>query len=194
MKTRGKRGKPISDIAGSRFGRLIAEHATDKRDPKGSVMWHCRCDCGRELDVSYNALMYTETKSCGCQKREHEQQLNTFLKHAGGTSIDILKSKKVPTNNTTGVKGVYLIRGKYVAKIVFQKKQYVIGTFATVSEAAEARKQAETELNDVVLSHYQAWEEIATKDPIWAQHNPVHFDVNKDRNGSLHVDCFPKIG
>ena len=39
-----------------------------------------------------------------------------------GTSIDAIRSKKVPKDNTTGYKGVYLIRGKYVAKIVFQKK------------------------------------------------------------------------
>lgn len=37
----------------------------------------------------------------------------------------MLKSKKIPTDNTTGYKGVYLIRGKYVAKIVFQNETIV---------------------------------------------------------------------
>ena len=60
-----------------------------------------------------------------------------------GTSVDILKSKKVPTDNITGYKGVYLIRGKYVAKIVFQKKQYFLGTYENIEEAAEARREAE---------------------------------------------------
>lgn len=60
-------------------------------------------------------------KSCGCQKKEHDKSLQSFLTHVAGTSVDALKSKKVPTDNTTGYKGVYLIRGKYVAKIVFQK-------------------------------------------------------------------------
>ena len=46
-----------------------------------------------------------------------------------GTSVAILKSKKVPTDNISGYKGVYFIRGKYVAKIVFQKKAYYLGAY-----------------------------------------------------------------
>ncbi|MBO5128427.1 MAG: hypothetical protein J6D10_12740, partial [Clostridia bacterium] len=45
------------DIAGQKFERLTALYATDKRDSKGSLVWHCRCDCGNEVDVSYNSLM-----------------------------------------------------------------------------------------------------------------------------------------
>jgi len=189
-----KRGKPITDIKGSRFGRLTAQFATEKRDEKGSAIWHCLCDCGKELDVSYNALLYTNQKSCGCQKRQRNQELHSYLQHVDGTSMEMLKSKKVPTNNTTGVKGVYFIRGKYVAKIVFQKKQYVLGTFTTVDEAAAARKQAEAEVNDTVLSHYESWQEAAKLDPVWAENNPVRFTVNKDENGSLRVNCLPKLG
>ena len=51
--------------------------------------------------------------------------MQTFLTHVAGTSVDMLKSKKIPTDNTTGYKGVYLIRGKYVAKIVFQNETIV---------------------------------------------------------------------
>lgn len=65
--------------------------------------------------------------------------LRTFLTHVDGTSIDALKSDRIPSNNTTGVKGVYKIRGKYVAKIVFKKKQYILGQFDTLALAAEAR-------------------------------------------------------
>lgn len=41
----------------------------------------------------------------------------------------MIRSKKVPTDNTTDVKGEYLIKGKYLAKIVFQKKQYHLGQY-----------------------------------------------------------------
>ena len=117
------------DITGQRFGRLVALYPSRRYDKSGSVVWHCQCDCGNEVDVPYNSLMYANQKSCGCQKKEHDQKLKTFLTHVAGTSVDMLKSKKVPTDNTTGYKGVYLIRGKYVAKIVFQKKQYFLGTY-----------------------------------------------------------------
>ena len=67
----------------------------------------------------------------------------------------MLKSKKVPTDNTTGYKGVYLIRGKYVAKIVFQKKQYFLGTYENIEDAAEARREAEEVLFDGSAKHYR---------------------------------------
>lgn len=69
--------------------------------------------------------------------------------------MDVLKSKKVPTDNTTGYKGVYLIRGKYVAKIVFQKKQYFLGTYENIEDAAEARREAEEVLFDGSAKHYR---------------------------------------
>lgn len=36
--------------------------------------------------------------------------------------------------------GVYLVKGRYLAKIVFQHRQYFLGTYASVEEAAEAVK------------------------------------------------------
>lgn len=63
-----------SDITGQRFGRLTAQYSTKKRDAKGFVIWHCHCDCGNETDVSYNNLMYCGQQSCGCKKREHDNE------------------------------------------------------------------------------------------------------------------------
>lgn len=104
---------------------MVAQYPSKRYDKSGSVIWHCKCDCGNEIDVPYNSLVYCNQKSCGCQKKEHDQKLQTFLTHVAGTSVDMLKSKKIPTDNTTGYKGVYLIRGKYVAKIVFQNETIV---------------------------------------------------------------------
>lgn len=43
-----------SDITGQRFGRLTAQYSTKKRDTKGFVIWHCRCDCGNETVIKTN--------------------------------------------------------------------------------------------------------------------------------------------
>ena len=40
------------DISNQRFGNLIALYPTDKRDISGSVIWHCKCDCGNYHDNS----------------------------------------------------------------------------------------------------------------------------------------------
>lgn len=105
------------DLAGIQLGHLTVLEATDHRSSQGSIIWRCRCDCGNEIDVSYKALVYGNQQSCGCKKREHESELGTYLTHIDGTSIEALKSSKIPSNNTTGVRGVYCVKGRYKAKI-----------------------------------------------------------------------------
>lgn len=168
------------DISNQRFHRLIALYPLKNRDPKGAVQWRCKCDCGNEADVSYNNLVYGNMKSCGCQKKEHDKKLCSFLTHIEGTSIDMLRSKKIPADNTTGYKGVYLIKGKYVAKIVFQKKAYYLGTYDRIEDAAEARKEAEEVVFDSVAEHYARWKAYADTDPAWGVENPVQVFVSQD--------------
>jgi len=180
------------DITGQRFHRLTALYMVEGRTSKGGMIWHCRCECGNELDVSYNNLVYSNMRSCGCQKREHDMQLNEMVEHVDGTSINHLRSRKTPSNNTTGVRGVYLIKGKYVAKIVFQKKQYLLGTYDRLADAAEARKAAEAEINGRVTSFYDCWKEIADADPEWAEQNPIRISVVKT-NGELKVSLLPSL-
>lgn len=92
------RNQALANIKGQVFGRLTALYPTDQRSSKGSVLWHCKCSCGRELEVSYNDLMYSNVKSCGCQKKEHDQALKEFLNHIDGTSLEMLESTKIPKN------------------------------------------------------------------------------------------------
>lgn len=61
---------PIKDITNQKFHRLTALYPTDKRDSDRSVIWHCRCDCGNEIDVSGKRLRQSNTKSCGCLNTE----------------------------------------------------------------------------------------------------------------------------
>lgn len=59
-------GKKI-ELAGQKFGRLLVLHDTGERK-NGRVVWHCRCDCGKEVDVTARNLRTGDTKSCGCLK------------------------------------------------------------------------------------------------------------------------------
>lgn len=182
-----------SDITGQKFEMLTALHPLRDRRGSRSVMWHCRCDCGNEIDVAYNNLVYCNMKSCGCRKKSHDQKLSSYLTHVDGTSLEMIKSKKVPTDNTTGYRGVYLIKGKYVAKIVFQKKAYYLGTFDSVEQAAEARKEAEEILYDKVSDFYDMWKQRAMSDPVWAERNPISIQVNKNRDSGISVILLPQM-
>lgn len=61
------RGFTAADITGRRFGRLAALHPTEKRDKKGSVIWHCHYDCGRDVDVPYNSMVYANQVAVRCE-------------------------------------------------------------------------------------------------------------------------------
>lgn len=58
--------KPVIDLTGQRFGRLIAKSWAEGSDKK----WVCTCDCGRVVEVRGAGLRTGRAKSCGCLKAE----------------------------------------------------------------------------------------------------------------------------
>ena len=55
------------DLTGQVFGKLTALYPTKKRS--GShIIWHCKCECGEEKDISSGSLISGDTQSCGCIK------------------------------------------------------------------------------------------------------------------------------
>lgn len=57
------------DITGHRFSRLVAIKLLPERSPQGRTLWECKCDCGKTVAVSSNALRRGNTQSCGCLAR-----------------------------------------------------------------------------------------------------------------------------
>lgn len=55
----------LLDIAGQRFGNLIAIQPTNEKLGT-SVIWECQCDCGNICYVSVSHLKQGNNKSCGC--------------------------------------------------------------------------------------------------------------------------------
>lgn len=56
------------DLSNNRFGQLTALYPTEKRGRGGEVIWHCRCDCGKEVDVLRSKLTKGSVMSCGCNQ------------------------------------------------------------------------------------------------------------------------------
>ena len=61
--------KASIDITGMRSGRLVAVAPTDKRYA-GSVLWRCKCDCGKEKIVPAYKIKTGLIQSCGCARRQ----------------------------------------------------------------------------------------------------------------------------
>lgn len=180
-------GKHIADITGQKFGRLTALYPTDKRNAKGSVIWHCACDCGNETDVTQDSLVYGNYRSCGCLLREIKENIPNYLHHIDGTCVEWLEKRKHRSDNTSGFRGVTALpSGKYRVGIGFKKKRFHIGTFATYDEAVAARLEVEELIHTGFVEAYKEWIVQAEADPDWAAEHPLVFEVEK-RNGDFYV-------
>lgn len=59
------------DISGLKFGELTAIRPTGERTSSGSVVWECRCSCGKTCFASKMLLTLGKKKSCGhLEKRD----------------------------------------------------------------------------------------------------------------------------
>lgn len=175
------------DITGHRYGKLTAICPTGEKNPAGSMIWKCRCDCGNETRIAVSDLNSGNCKSCGCLKEEYQKLLHDRLHLVDGTCVEWLKGRKVRSDNTSGFRGVFRKKnGKYNVSIGFKKKIYFVGVYETYREAVEARLNAEHEIFDTFLEAHQLWDAMAQKDPAWAGQNPFQFEVVKE-NGALVV-------
>lgn len=62
-------GALTKDVAGQRFGMLVAVDLVGGFGPRGAQRWRCRCDCGGEVFVRGYELRVGDKGSCGCARR-----------------------------------------------------------------------------------------------------------------------------
>lgn len=63
----------LIDLTDKKFGRLTILYRIEN-NKCGQTRWHCRCDCGNEIDVFGGNLRKGHTRSCGCLKNEQIQK------------------------------------------------------------------------------------------------------------------------
>lgn len=145
------------DVTGKRFGRLTPIKPVLLEKGKSTV-WLCKCDCGNEIKVEIRSLNSGNTRSCGCLNKDVASvKANTVLHKIEGTMIEMLKSKKIPSNNSSGVKGVSWSKQKndWEAYIKFKGVHYHLGHYKKLEDAARARQIAESKLHDEFVEWYE---------------------------------------
>lgn len=70
-----------TDLIGRKFNKLTVirfDRKEHKRDSKGKnrdkSYWLCKCECGKEVVVARSELVTGKTKSCGCLRKENEEE------------------------------------------------------------------------------------------------------------------------
>lgn len=67
----------IKDLTGQIFGRLFVEYMLPERK-NNKIFYHCKCNCGNEIDISAHCLTSGKTKSCGCLRKEITSQTFSY--------------------------------------------------------------------------------------------------------------------
>ena len=149
------------DLTGkaNKYG-CVAIKRLDIKSKSRNYIWLCKCPaCGKEFEVSTSAFPTKE--SCGCLK--YKKNIDNIKKaweinedlYLEDTSIMAISNKKMLKNNKSGVKGVFWdsTRNRWVAQIEFKKKNYYLGAYSDIKEAATARKEAE----DALFGNFLEW-------------------------------------
>jgi hypothetical protein len=79
-----KKGVPISDLTGQRFGNVTVTRF-DHRE-KSQTYWECLCDCGNTVVFTPHALRHNKSVSCGClnshlrEEKNRKSSINTLYR------------------------------------------------------------------------------------------------------------------
>ncbi len=180
------------DLTGQRFGRLTVLYPVSEQTSSKAVVWHCRCDCGNEVDVSRKKLTTGVTQSCGCWKKEHSAKIEDYMHFQDDTCVEHLRSiREGKRKNKCGFRGLFQKKnGTYRVTIIFQKAHYYLGCYKDFNEAVRVRLEAEESLHAGYLNAYEQYEKRAQADPAWAAENPFYYRVVKE-NGGFRIETNP---
>lgn len=148
------------DLAGQRFGRLVAIKPTDNH-LGNSVIWHCQCDCGKTANVAAINLRTGSTKSCGCLSSEiHRISSSAMITERSkylveGTDVKNLM-RQPGKSNTSGFTGVSWDSSVQIWKayITFKGHRYFLGSSVDKESVIALRKEAEKRIHGEFLKWY----------------------------------------
>ena len=158
------RNQPKLDLCGKRYGRLTGVRPTGEIR-RSSAVWLWQCDCGRAIEATAESVMWGGRTSCGCAQTEQRvsaiKASQAAIERVYGTNVNNIRSSKIYANNTSGVRGVYWHKASkaWCAKIGFRGRNYLLGYYRHLEDAAAARKEAEEHLFGDFLSWYDAQKE-----------------------------------
>ena len=141
------------NLTGQRYGKLLVLGPAENIGNR--TAWRCRCDCGQETVVLTKRLRDGHTASCGCSSPGKGLSALTYV---DGTCIEMLRSKTIRSNNTSGVPGVGWLAAKksWRATICFKGKRHYLGSYKRFEDAVLARKEGEKKYHDCFVESFSA--------------------------------------
>lgn len=129
----------IKDLTNQRFGKLIALYRSELVNENGQYVWHCRCDCGNEIDVVNGNLQSGCTQSCGCLKSKGEAEISILLTNWG---IKFKREKKFKECKDKKCLAFDFYLPDYNMCIEFQGEQHYMPVVFRTKRTNEAKRKA----------------------------------------------------
>lgn len=145
------------DITNQRFGKLIALYPNEEKTiaKKRDIIWHCKCDCGEECDVSGYSLRKGLTRSCGCANAISigEAQIKEIL-----LKNNILFKKEYNPKDLNRLRFDFAIidkndKEKILRLIEFDGEQHYKNHYWNSNEPLEERQKRDFLKNEYALNH-----------------------------------------
>lgn len=86
-------GRPLIDLTGRRFGKLVAQYHAASRLVNKQPMWFCECDCGKTKLVDGSSLRSGQSQSCGCERIARAKAAAAKRKFSPNKLIDLTGMK-----------------------------------------------------------------------------------------------------
>lgn len=155
------------DLTGQQFGDLTVINKIGSNKYNYAI-WHCKCKCGNECDVVSRELLSGDTRSCGCRKTSHNEDLIE----------QFLIQKNIKYQREYSFKDLYdidLLRFDYaifddnnclLCLIEYQGEQHTIKTNRWYNEKLvlhDKMKKDYCKLNNINLIEIQFYDNITNK-------------------------------
>lgn len=150
--------KKSPDLTGQFFGRLTVLGRSEKRGSRGkrrTPLWEYRCECGAITYKATDALNSPKESMCtSCAGKNSARIARQSAGFVGGTQLAKICIRNQSSANTSGCHGVYYDAktDKYRARLKFKGKVMNFGTFDNLDDAVKARKRAEEEYFEPLVS------------------------------------------
>ena len=173
------------DLTGQRFGKLTVLEPAENIGSR--TAWRCRCDCGQETTVTTKQLRGGSRTSCGCDRTCHDDTPGAAglasLTYVDGTCVEMIRTRTVRSNNTSGVPGVEWMAKKqrWRASICFKGKRRYLGSYEKFEDAVKARKKAEEDVFDMFLDTHSGKMPQSELRPIEEVCPPIARDYSQQR-------------
>lgn len=141
-------GQNKIDITGQRFGKLVALFPVYSNDRNKHTKWHCKCDCGNEIDIDLGNLRQGFSKSCGCTQSIQEEQIIKLL-----TKNNIPYKYQFCFNDYPEKKFDFFIDNSYIIEFDGQQHFFCTGSGWDTQEHLQRTRKSDLEKNKYCFDH-----------------------------------------